>query len=92
MPPSWLAVRLEAALGRPKVEQMLARNLRMFHLLGEGMLPKLVMGNYCASGRIQYPDAVFAMLEDYLGIRPKPGFKEGARAYPLCLSAVIGRR
>ncbi len=57
---------------------MLARNLRMFHLLGEGMLPKLVMGNYCASGRIQYPDAVFAMLEDYLGIRPKPGFKEGA--------------
>jgi hypothetical protein len=39
-------------------------------LLGADVLPKLVIGNYISSGRIQYPDAVFGMLEDYLGIKP----------------------
>jgi hypothetical protein len=68
---------LDAALRGTQVDQVLARNLRLFHLLGEGMLPKLVMGNYYSSGRIQYPETVFGMLEDYLGIRPTAG-REGS--------------
>jgi protein-disulfide isomerase len=61
---------LDKALRDPQLEQVLARNRRLYHLLGADVLPKLVIGNYISSGRIQYPDAVLGMLEDYLGIKP----------------------
>ncbi len=68
---------LESALHSPQVEQVLARNRRLYHLLGEGVLPKLVIGRYMSSGQIQYPETVFGMLEDYLGIRPAAAGKGG---------------
>ena len=70
MRPNWSAAGPGWALRGRQVDQVLARNLRLFHLLGEGMLPKLVMGNYCASGRIQYPDAVFGCWRIIWGSGP----------------------
>jgi uncharacterized membrane protein/protein-disulfide isomerase len=66
------AAALAAAERGPQVEQMLARNLRLYHLLGADVLPKLVIGNYVSTGRVQSPELVFSLLEGYMGIRPAP--------------------
>jgi uncharacterized membrane protein len=73
---TWYAAEL---VGRPALERELAgaeleQTLRgyrdLFHRLGEGALPKLVLGNYVVSGEIEDSSELFDMLEKYLSLRP----------------------
>jgi uncharacterized membrane protein len=62
---------LERELHGPRVKEVLDNNVRLYHLLGEGQVPKVIMGNYVANGAILNEDELFGMMEDYLGMKPQ---------------------
>ena len=71
---------LEAAMRSPRVEQILARNCRLFHVLDADALPKLILGNYVSTGRLENREAFYKMLEDFLGIWPEASNEKGKGA------------
>jgi uncharacterized membrane protein/protein-disulfide isomerase len=62
---------LERELHGPRVKEVLDNNLLLYHLLGEGQVPKVIMGNYVVNGAILNEDDLFGMMEDYLGMHPQ---------------------
>jgi hypothetical protein len=61
---------LDRELANPELDKTIHRYTKMFSQVGALGLPKLVLGSYVISGKIDEPDQFFYLMEKFLGVKP----------------------